>query len=96
MYIFIYTYIFQVHDGTRKILTTPTLLALARSHFACATLSGVELEDDGGGGTAGSHWEQRALMTEYMSGRPSGYMNVKSERERERKIQGERENRIER
>ena len=31
------------------------------AHFNCPTLQGVELENQGGGGTAGSHWELRIL-----------------------------------
>ena len=30
-------------------------------HFGCATLEGVELENQGGPGTAMDHWEQRIL-----------------------------------
>ena len=30
-------------------------------HFGCATLPGVELENQGGRGTAMDHWEQRIL-----------------------------------
>ncbi len=30
-----------------------------RGHFNCSTLEGVQLEDQGGSGTAGSHWEAR-------------------------------------
>jgi leishmanolysin-like peptidase len=30
-------------------------------HFGCATLQGVELENQGGRGTAMDHWEQRIL-----------------------------------
>ena len=30
-------------------------------HFGCATLQGVELENQGGSGTAMDHWEQRIL-----------------------------------
>ena len=32
-----------------------------RRHFNCPSLSGVELEDFGGEGTALSHWEKRIL-----------------------------------
>ena len=32
-----------------------------RAHFNCPTLGGVELENQGGSGTAGSHWEKRIL-----------------------------------
>ena len=31
------------------------------AHFNCSTLQGVEVENQGGGGTAGSHWERRIL-----------------------------------
>ena len=30
-------------------------------HFGCATLQGVELENQGGSGTAMDHWEHRIL-----------------------------------
>ena len=32
-----------------------------RIHFNCSTLKGVQLEDQGGSGTALSHWESRIL-----------------------------------
>ena len=38
---------------------TPRALAAAREQLGCGRLRGAELEDDGGQGTAGSHWEQR-------------------------------------
>ena len=28
-------------------------------HFQCPTMEGAEIENGGGGGTTGSHWEQR-------------------------------------
>ena len=34
----------------RLLIKTPKVLEVARSHFACSTLEGVELEDDGGSG----------------------------------------------
>ena len=33
----------------------------AREHFGCPTLNGVELENQGGVGTALQHWEKRVL-----------------------------------
>ena len=30
-----------------------------KAHFNCSTLEGVQLEDQGGDGTTGSHWEAR-------------------------------------
>ena len=38
-------------------IITPKALAEARIQFGCPTLSGVPLEDGGGSGVAGSHWE---------------------------------------
>ena len=46
--------------GTRPPVTmvvTPTVVAEVRSHFGCPTLPGAALEDQGGPGSAGSHWE---------------------------------------
>ena len=34
----------------RLLIKTPKVLEVARRHFACSTLEGVELEDDGGSG----------------------------------------------
>ncbi len=33
--------------------------AVVREHFACPTLEGAELEDQGSVGTALTHWEKR-------------------------------------
>ena len=63
----------------RTLLKTPRLLARAREHFGCPTLEGVDVEDDGGSGTAGSHWDRRKTMNEFMGPSPSGNRNVKSE-----------------
>mmetsp|Transcript_80546 Transcript_80546/g.130578 ORF Transcript_80546/g.130578 Transcript_80546/m.130578 type:complete len:741 (+) Transcript_80546:72-2294(+) len=65
-------------SNTRTFIKTPQLLAQARKHFDCPDLVGVELEDDGGVGSAGSHWEKRQMMTEFMCAAPSGFKNRKS------------------
>jgi leishmanolysin-like peptidase len=59
---------FQERGTTAWKIVSPTALAKARSHFSCSTLNGVELEDEGGTGTKGSHWEQRIYMNEAMTG----------------------------
>ena len=48
-------------QGGRNVtaIVTPQVQAVVREHFACDDLVGAELEDDGGVGTMGSHWEQR-------------------------------------
>ncbi|KAH9599708.1 Peptidase M8 [Trypanosoma melophagium] len=50
------------------IITTPKVVEAARKHFGCPTLDGVEIEDTGGIGTAGSHWKKRILFEEALVG----------------------------
>jgi hypothetical protein len=52
-------------DRTMAIVS-PTVVANARKHFGCPTMTAVPLEGDGGTGTAGSHWEARYANTELM------------------------------
>ena len=56
------------HGIMRSYLNSPKLLKVAREYFDCPTLEGVELENQGGNGTEGSHWEARILLGEYMNG----------------------------
>ncbi len=50
-------------------LVTPAVRSVARAYFDCMTVPGAELENGGGSaGTAGSHWEKRAFLTEIMTG----------------------------
>lgn len=53
----------SVRDG-RNVTTviTPKVTAAVQRHFGCSSIQGAELEDDGGSGTAGSHWEQRLFQ----------------------------------
>eukprot|EP00892_Ulva_mutabilis_P007549 jgi/Ulvmu1/5166/UM021_0183.1 len=53
-------------NRTRYRIITPAVREAAQRHFACPTLPGVPLEDDLGGGSAGSHWDQRILEGEIM------------------------------
>jgi hypothetical protein len=43
-------------------IITPKVLAEARSQLGCASLAAVPLEDEGGGITAGTHWEFRLFQ----------------------------------
>lgn len=43
------------------MMVTPRVVAEAREHFNCSLLEGAELEDQGGEGTALTHWEKRIL-----------------------------------
>jgi len=58
----------EVVRGTEKLLVkSPTVLNKAREIFGCSSLEGVELENQGGSGTAGSHWEMRVMFNDYMN-----------------------------
>ena len=48
-------------------LTTPQVLFRARERFGCASLNGTELEEGGGTGTSGSHWDHRIFMLDMMA-----------------------------
>ena len=52
----------------RYYLNSRKVLEVAKNYFNCQTLEGVELENQGGEGTAASHWEARILLGEYMNG----------------------------
>ena len=47
-------------------VTSPKVLIKARQHFNCASINGMPLEDQGGTGSAGSHWEARYMLGDYM------------------------------
>ena len=56
-----------IRGTTKTILKTPNLLQKAREVFGCPSLQGVELEEMGGSGTAGSHWDRRVMYGDYMT-----------------------------
>ena len=52
----------------RYFINSPKVLEVAKNYYNCPNIDGVELEESGGSGTAGSHWEARILLGEYMNG----------------------------
>jgi len=62
-------------DGVSKsFLDIEPLTSNLRKFYGCSTLPGALLEDDGGVGTAGSHFERRGFLYEVMtSGVITGY-----------------------
>lgn len=48
-------------------IRSPKVVAHARDYFKCSRLSGVEIENNGGSGSAGSHWERVILGNEMMT-----------------------------
>lgn len=53
---------------TMDMMVTPRVVEEVRKHFNCSELEGAELEDQGGEGTALTHWEKRVFESEAMSG----------------------------
>lgn len=53
---------------TVEMMVTPKVTAEIRKHFNCTKLEGAELEDQGGDGTALTHWEKRVMENEAMTG----------------------------
>ncbi|KAF5739403.1 hypothetical protein HS088_TW12G00608 [Tripterygium wilfordii] len=64
----------QVMDETLGRIVTrvvlPHVIMHSRHHYGAfaENFTGLELEDGGGRGTSGSHWEKRLLMNEIMTG----------------------------
>ena len=63
----------NIRGKERTLLKYPPLLAEARRLFNCDTLPGVEVEDFGGSGTAGSHWDMRVAYNDFMIGHVTDY-----------------------
>lgn len=57
-----------VNDMPRQMIVTPKVVSTAQKHFGCSEMQGVEIEDQGGSGTAGSHWESRVMLGDFMIG----------------------------
>lgn len=55
-------------ERTMDMVVTPKVVEEVRNHFNCSKLEGAELEDQGGEGTALTHWEKRILENEAMTG----------------------------
>ena len=49
-----------------KIVNSEKVLEKAREHFNCEKLQGIRLEDLGGDGIAGFHWDPRYMLGDYM------------------------------
>ena len=56
----------QKYGETIYYINTPNVLAKAKLHFNCDSIKGIPLENYGGAGSAGSHWESRYLLGDYM------------------------------
>ena len=55
-------------DGfVRPYLNSTKLLKVAKKYFNCNEIDGVPLEELGGEGSFGSHWEEKIFLGEYMN-----------------------------
>eukprot|EP01122_Echinamoeba_exundans_P009994 TRINITY_DN361_c0_g1_i2.p1 TRINITY_DN361_c0_g1~~TRINITY_DN361_c0_g1_i2.p1 ORF type:complete len:661 (-),score=104.63 TRINITY_DN361_c0_g1_i2:80-2062(-) len=54
--------------NTVNVITLPRVKLFAQAHYNCSSVTGFELEDGGGSGTAGAHWELRVGYNEIMTG----------------------------
>lgn len=57
-----------VRGHSVNLLTFPKMLARAQTAFACSSMVGMELENQGATGTSGSHWEKRLMINDFMVG----------------------------
>ena len=56
----------RINGVDRRLIITPEVVKRAQKHFGCDRITGVELENQGGAGSAGSHWEARLMLGDYM------------------------------
>jgi hypothetical protein len=56
-----------VNGASVTVLNLAPLTTRIRSHFGCSTIEGAYLENEGGSGSAGSHFERRIFYNEYMT-----------------------------
>ena len=59
-------YLKKINGIERVLFKGENVLKQGRRHFACEELEGIELENQGGEGSAGSHWEARIMLGDYM------------------------------
>lgn len=50
------------------MIVSPFVKWVARKHFNCPSMPGVRLENEGGKGTKGSHWDRAEMGDETMCG----------------------------
>ena len=61
---------------TATVFNTPRLQEKYREFFGCDTLIGPEIEDEGGSGSAGSHFDRRVLKDELMAASAGNLLSV--------------------
>ena len=54
-------------DGSVTYITSSVVLNAVKKYFGCNSISRFPLENQGGSGSAGSHWEARYMLGDYMN-----------------------------
>jgi len=57
----------RIGNSNRAAITSTRVVEYARQYFNCPDVEGVPLENNGGGGSAGSHWEKAMFPAEVMN-----------------------------
>lgn len=57
----------RIGSETFNAIKLPEVINYARTYFNCPSIQGVPLENNGGDGSAGSHWEKTFMPQEYMN-----------------------------
>eukprot|EP01122_Echinamoeba_exundans_P014493 TRINITY_DN657_c0_g2_i1.p1 TRINITY_DN657_c0_g2~~TRINITY_DN657_c0_g2_i1.p1 ORF type:complete len:345 (+),score=47.25 TRINITY_DN657_c0_g2_i1:1197-2231(+) len=65
-----------LRGGPVPVFTTPRVTKFAQDHYGCASLTGLEMENGGGQGTANSHWEARLMNNDIMTGYADLYLII--------------------
>ena len=58
----------DTYGVNRTYINSSKVLEIAKKYFDCDDIKGVALEEFGGTGTVGSHWEAKILLGDYMNG----------------------------
>ena len=56
------------NESQKYFINSTRVVNVAKKYFNCETIKGVQLEEYGGDGTSGSHWEERILLGDIMGG----------------------------
>ena len=58
----------DTYGVNRTYINSSKVLEIAKKYYNCDDIKGVALEEYGGSGTVGSHWEAKILLGDYMNG----------------------------
>ncbi|EGR28385.1 leishmanolysin family protein, putative [Ichthyophthirius multifiliis] len=61
----------KIYRGIKTaLLASKNVVAVTRKYYNCPTAEGMQIENQGGTGTIGAHWERTVLYNEIMTGAP--------------------------